>query len=139
MFLLLDLWFLLALAVATKGGGLLLAHAQEEEEVAPGNTLPNDPVMAGYDLVSYHSLENPSHDSRIARPNGIPGLPAIQTRYKGYVYYFSTDENLQTFLDDPDKYLPKYGGFCAWGVAWEYPTQGWPWSAQHMVKYYRNE
>ena len=124
MYLLFRLWFL-ATVVATKG----LAHAQ----AALGNTLPNDPVMAGYDLVSYHSLENPSRDHRIARPNGIPGVPAFQTRYQGYLYYFSSDKNLQTFLGDPEKYLPKYGGFCAWGVAWEYPTQGWPWSAQHMV------
>ena len=24
------------------------------------------------------------------------------------------------------------GGFCAWGMAWEYPEDGWPWAANHM-------
>lgn len=86
---------------------------------------PDDPVMAGYDLVAYHSLE-PSED-------GVPGNPNISYRHSnGYLYYFSTQANKQAFIDDPDQYLPKYGGFCAWGMAWEYPEDGWPWAVNHM-------
>ena len=100
---------------------LLLAFAA----VVPVRGRIDDPVMAGYDLVAYHSLD--------ADDDGIPGNPQFQTRHSnGYLYYFSSDENLQTFLGNPEKYLPKYGGFCAWGIAWEYPEDGWPWAANHM-------
>ena len=86
----------------------------------------DDPVMAGYDLVAYHSLN--------ADDDGIPGSPLFQTRHtNGYLYYFASQQNLDTFIANPDKYLPKYGGFCAWGIAWEYPEDGWPWAADHMV------
>ena len=85
----------------------------------------DDPVMAGYDLVAYHSLD--------AKDDGIPGSPQFQTRHSnGYVYYFSSQENLDAFVAHPDRYLPRYGGFCAWGMAWEYPDDGWPWAADHM-------
>jgi len=85
----------------------------------------DDPVMAGYDLVSYWSLD-PDED-------GVPGTSDYQVRHTdGYLYYFSSPENLQEFKSNPSKYLPKYGGFCAWGMAWEYEEDGWPWAANHM-------
>lgn len=84
----------------------------------------NDPVMAGYDLVAYHDLD-PLDD-------GIPGSEEFRYRREGYLYYFSTQENLDKFIANPTPYLPMYGGFCAWGIAWEYPVDGWPWAQDHM-------
>ncbi|CAB9500081.1 YHS domain-containing protein [Seminavis robusta] len=84
----------------------------------------NDPILAGYDLVAYHSLDS--------LDDGVPGSPDFQTRHKGYLYYFSSQDNLDIFLANPEPYLPAYGGFCAWGVAWEYEDDGWPWAADHM-------
>jgi len=84
----------------------------------------DDPVMAGYDVVAYHSLD----------PNdvGRSGSDRYQTRYKGYLYYFSSQANMEEFQAQPEKYVPAYGGFCAWGIAWEYQEDGWPWAADHM-------
>lgn len=35
----------------------------------------------------------------------------------GVAYYFASAESARQFEDDPDRYLPQYGGFCAYAVA----------------------
>ena len=55
---------------------------------AEGNGGRDDPVMAGYDLVAYHSLD-PFDD-------GVPGRPEFQYRHDGYLYYFANEENKLT-------------------------------------------
>ena len=37
-------------------------------------------------------------------------------RYQGFDYRFSSEENAQTFIADPAKYAPAYGGYCAWAI-----------------------
>ena len=37
--------------------------------------------------------------------------------YKGGTYRFADEADLDAFKADPEKYLPAYGGFCAYGVA----------------------
>ena len=32
------------------------------------------------------------------------------------MYFFATEEHKQLFTASPDKYVPQYGGFCAFGV-----------------------
>jgi len=36
-----------------------------------------------------------------------------QTAYDGALYYFSSKDNMKKFIENPDKYVPQYGGFCA--------------------------
>ena len=105
-------------SVAWLGAALLLPA------LVSANGGRDDPIMAGYDLVAYHSLD-PMDD-------GIPGSPAFQHRHEGYLYYFANQENLDEFKANPKPYLPAYGGFCAWGIAWEYEDEGWPWAVDHM-------
>jgi YHS domain-containing protein len=115
LFLLLLLLTIASLpaALAQQGGGNSI----------PG---PDAPVLAGYDLVEYHNLQ-PDQD-------GVLGKASISHRLEtnGYLYYFATEENRELFKQNPEKYLPKYGGFCAWGLAWEYEDEGWPWAANHV-------
>jgi len=33
------------------------------------------------------------------------------------MYLFSTEENMKTFKKSPAKYVPAYGGYCAYGAA----------------------
>ena len=33
------------------------------------------------------------------------------------IYFFASEEHKKLFKEDPDKYAPQYGGFCAFGVA----------------------
>lgn len=62
-------------------------------------------AVKGYDVVSYFS--------------GSPkeGSSKHVTTYKEAKYKFSSAENLQKFKANPTKYLPEYGGYCAYAVA----------------------
>jgi YHS domain-containing protein len=59
----------------------------------------------GYDVVSYFSNE------------AKEGLKQFSTKYDGVKYKFSSEENLNTFKSKPEKYLPQYGGYCAYAIA----------------------
>jgi YHS domain-containing protein len=37
--------------------------------------------------------------------------------YEGVTYLFANKKNRKMFEADPEKYLPAYGGYCAYGVA----------------------
>ncbi len=37
--------------------------------------------------------------------------------HEGGTYYFSSEKNKQTFEANPDKFLPQFGGFCAYAVS----------------------
>ncbi|HHF7353294.1 TPA: YHS domain-containing (seleno)protein [Legionella anisa] len=60
----------------------------------------------GYDLVSYRQTSGP-----------VRGSGNHVVFYQGVAYVFASTENKKTFAADPEKYLPAYGGYCAYGVA----------------------
>lgn len=62
--------------------------------------------VGGYDLVSYHTGEKP------LRGNGNHVVV-----HDGATYLFASESNKETFVADPDKYLPGFGGYCAFGVS----------------------
>ena len=62
--------------------------------------------VQGYDLVSYHTTQGPT------RGNGHH----VST-HQGVTYLFASKENKSTFDQNPNKYLPAYGGYCAFGVS----------------------
>jgi hypothetical protein len=37
--------------------------------------------------------------------------------YKNVHYKFSAEENLIEFIANPEKYIPEYGGYCAYAIA----------------------
>jgi YHS domain-containing protein len=63
-------------------------------------------AVHGYDVVAYFTDAKP-----------VKGTPQIQSIYKGARYYFATKEHKQMFDADPTKYVPQFGGFCAYGVS----------------------
>jgi YHS domain-containing protein len=69
---------------------------------AKGETL----ALKGFDTVSYFVGD------------GVPveGKPEFTVRYQGYDYQFASKENADTFIADPAKYAPAYGGYCAWAI-----------------------
>lgn len=62
--------------------------------------------LSGYSPVSYL-------DDKRAEP----GSPAISSGYQGVTYFFSTAKQRDTFIANPEKYLPAYGGTCAFGCS----------------------
>ncbi len=62
--------------------------------------------VQGYDLVSYHTG---------ARPQRGTGNHVVE--YQGVNYLFINSANQKAFEQNPGKYLPAYGGYCAFGAA----------------------
>ena len=62
--------------------------------------------VQGYDLVSYHSNNGP-----------VKGNGHHLSVHDGVTYLFASKENKQTFDKNPEKYIPAYGGYCAYGVS----------------------
>lgn len=59
----------------------------------------------GYDVVAY--FNNKSEE----------GNKKFQAMIDGIVYKFSSEKNLNIFQENPEKYAPQYGGYCAYAVA----------------------
>lgn len=66
-------------------------------------------AVSGYDPVSYFSLEPDQ--------NPLKGEAEFSFDYLGATYHFVSQENLDAFKADPEKYAPQYGGYCAWAIA----------------------
>ena len=62
--------------------------------------------VQGYDLVSYHTGEKP------LRGNGNH-----LAEYGGVTYLFINEANQKKFQKNPNKYVPAYNGYCAFGVS----------------------
>jgi len=99
---------LLATATAT------LAPAPAHADKAPVYTgLFNNLAVEGHDPVAYFTAGEP-----------VKGDRAFSTEYQGAEFRFASQENLDTFLAEPDTYAPQYGGYCAWAVSQGYTAKG---------------
>lgn len=75
----------------------------------------NNTAVGGYDTVSYFSDGGP-----------VKGSKEFKTKWKGADWLFSSQENLNKFKLNPEKYSPQYGGYCAWAVAHDNYVKGDP-------------
>ncbi|MGL4968249.1 MAG: YHS domain-containing (seleno)protein [Inquilinus sp.] len=85
----------------------LIAAAQEASR--PINTLgaPADNVaIRGYDPVAYFREGGPRQ-----------GKPEFAAQHAGATWWFASAEDKALFAADPDKYMPAFGGFCAYGTS----------------------
>lgn len=89
---------------------LQFAQAQESEIFAPKTK-----AIRGYDPVAYFTKGEP-----------VKGVEANKLSYGGVDWYFSTKENLELFKSNPGKYMPQYGGYCAFGLAGGYKASTSP-------------
>ena len=75
--------------------------------VSAADTVSNSVIGArGYDLTTFFTSEKPAHGTghHVATIDGVD-------------YLFTSEENKKTFLANPEKYLPAFGGYCAYGAA----------------------
>ena len=63
-------------------------------------------VAQGYDVVSYFVNKKP-----------VEGNKKFQTTFDDVKFKFASAKNLELFKKNPKKYIPQYGGFCAYAVA----------------------
>ena len=59
----------------------------------------------GYDLVSY--FDNVAEK----------GNKKYTATFEGVNYKFSSAENVAKFQENPERYIPQYGGYCAYAIA----------------------
>lgn len=60
-----------------------------------------DVALKGRDVVSYFKNDKP-----------LDGSEKYTANWDSTTWQFSSDENRQLFLADPEKYAPQFGGFC---------------------------
>ena len=68
----------------------------------PSECAPDGIGNGGYDLISYRKEGGPRF--------GSAEFPA---EHGGLTYLFETEAHRDQFLDDPERYLPAYSGWCA--------------------------
>lgn len=62
-------------------------------------------IAEGYDVVSYFDNSPKEGDDKFVKElNGIK-------------FKFSSQKNLIKFTENPNKYIPQYGGYCAYAIA----------------------
>jgi YHS domain-containing protein len=85
--------------------------AQNAADVARGSTTAKvnidsqGVILKGYDVVAYFKQRKP-----------VQGNPAFESTYQGAMYLFASAANKADFDKDPARYVPQYGGFCAYAV-----------------------
>ncbi|MDX1605879.1 MAG: YHS domain-containing (seleno)protein [Candidatus Competibacterales bacterium] len=95
---------LLILAALLLSGAALLALAADD---APRRTpQARELGLNGHDPVAY-----------FRQGRAVPGEARLSAEHNGVTYHFANADDRRTFLADPDRYAPRYGGFCAYNLA----------------------
>lgn len=63
-------------------------------------------AIDGYDSVAYWT-----------EGKAVEGKKQFTHEYKNAKWRFANQENLNLFKNNPQKYLPEYGGYCAWAMS----------------------
>lgn len=82
-----------------------ISFAQNDAKRSSQYNLENKVAILGYDPVGYFN-----------HGKAIKGKKEILISYQGVTYKFSSAENKETFLKNPSKYEPQYGGWCAYAM-----------------------
>ena len=66
-------------------------------------------AIHGYDVVAYFTKGAPTK-----------GSEEYERTHEGATFRFASQEHLEQFAEEPAKFVPAYGGYCALGVAGNY-------------------
>jgi YHS domain-containing protein len=67
--------------------------------------LENGKALNGHDAVSVYNGET------------VLGKEKLRSSYLNAIYQFATESNKNEFDQNPEKYIPKYGGYCSIAVS----------------------
>ena len=109
-------------AVAVLSGCAPLVTQSPGQGLSPVNAISEGEdkhlMLFGYDVVNYFTDRAPK-----------PGNPAIKSVYKDVTFRFASAEHKSMFDGAPDKYIPRFGGYCTngivYGVAWGGDADVW--------------
>ncbi|MEO0813456.1 MAG: YHS domain-containing (seleno)protein [Myxococcota bacterium] len=79
-----------------------VSQAQAGEIFAPKDNI----AIRGYDTVAYFEDGRP-----------VKGSPEHQVSWKGATWLFASAQHKATFEQNPAKWAPQFGGWCAYAVA----------------------
>ena len=81
--------------------------AIDEYNVSKGTTVDGSGVaFRGNDVVA-----------RVSGLGVVPGQAKHSYMNDGVAYYFASEDALNQFSTSPEKYMPQFGGYCAFGVS----------------------
>ena len=66
-------------------------------------------AIKGYDTVAY-----------FIQKKAVKGKKTYNSEYLGAIWYFSSKKHLDLFTKKPSKYIPQYGGYCAYAMSQDY-------------------
>ena len=90
--------------------GLLLSIALVQPVAAAEKVFARGgAAIRGYDPVAYHLEMAP-----------VRGDAKFSFEWKGHEWRFKDAANRDRFVSDPEKYAPRYNGFCAWAASQGY-------------------
>jgi hypothetical protein len=70
------------------------------------DTMPTINAIAGYDPVAYHTKSKP-----------VSGSEDFFHVWNDAKWHFSCKENMELFKENPERYAPRYNGYCAFGLS----------------------
>jgi YHS domain-containing protein len=84
---------------------LTLLSCTKTPSFAPVNVNIENIAIKGYDPVAYFTDQMP-----------VKGNASFEYLWNGARWRFASEEHLELFNSDPEKYAPRYGGYCAYAV-----------------------
>jgi len=98
-----------ALAIAAVAVSFTAIEAGESKAYLHSYNLPASGLaLEGYCPVAYHTVGKP-----------VKGKRELAVQHDDVWYFFASAEAKKLFEQNPEKYMPAYGGWCAFGMAVE--------------------
>ncbi|HDY93057.1 MAG TPA: YHS domain-containing protein [Pseudoalteromonas sp.] len=85
---------------------LLISGGASAKDDAVNTGWFNNTAIKGYDSVAYFTQNK-----------AVKGSDKYTFSYLGADWHFSSEENKTTFAENPKRYAPQYGGWCAYAMA----------------------
>ncbi|MEO6722963.1 MAG: YHS domain-containing (seleno)protein [Ferruginibacter sp.] len=84
------------------GGLVTCVHISAQSNIF----IKDGKAINGYDAVAYFTESKP-----------VQGKDELVYSWNNARWYFSSQQNLDSFKVVPEKYAPQYGGYCAYGLS----------------------
>jgi len=91
------------------GGTMLFAGGSPEDSGEGIYVNAKHIALNGADVVAYYGLP--------PEAGAVYGRSEISHEWKGATWLFATDETRERFIEDPERYAPRYGGYCAYALS----------------------
>ena len=83
-----------------------IASNAQQSPVLFNNVDDKGVILDGYDPVAFFTDNKP-----------VKGNASFQYKYENAIYYFASQQHLDLFRENPEKYKPQFGAWCAYAVS----------------------